>query len=240
MSKMTKTSPHLEDCDAPDVRDHFDPKSAAELLPWLITDSLDADEAEAVLSHVEANLHGDELLRAEVAATGEMLWLTGQHPSSLTLAELALGLPLSELPDTDEVRRELHAHIESCPDCRAEMAMILEEHVEESAPAPVVDFADVRRRRRSDQPVRRRPQRHRFAIAAALAATVTGALLVQSLRQGSGETISPGATVAEVSSVDHLESDKNGDVLRTSSTADAFFSDGFESGDTSQWAFVTN
>ncbi|MEM1177514.1 MAG: hypothetical protein AAGM22_04165 [Acidobacteriota bacterium] len=210
----------------------LDSQSAVELLPWLITDSLDADEAAAALSRVDAGRDGstnDDIL-SEVAATAEMLWLTEQRVSSLTLAEFALGLPLTEMPDTPESRRLVQAQIDSCPACQAEVAMIMADDSEDAS-APVIDFAAARRRRESGPDVSR-PNRRRFALAAALAATITGALLVQSMGQY-GETVTPGETYAEAVAA----AEEN---LRTPSAADALFADGFESGDTSNWTFVTN
>ncbi|MEO1086979.1 MAG: hypothetical protein AAFY88_22315 [Acidobacteriota bacterium] len=134
----------------------------------------------------------------------------------------------------------LQAHIASCAACRGELAMIREDETEEPAPAPVVDFTDARRRRELIRSAPSQPRRRRFAIAAALAATVTGAVLVHSLNHRLEEEVSAVDTFAQAEPPVQVERSGTQESLRTSGPADALFADGFESGDTSNWTFVSN
>lgn len=212
----------------------LDPQSAAELLPWLINDSLGHEEAEAVLSHVEAGA-----LSADLAATGEMFWLTEQHVPSLTLAEFALGLPLVGLS-----REEVKAHVDVCASCREELALIqaddvTEEDAEEMTTAPVLDFANAQRRKFEEKNVStpRRPAWRRYVAAAAVATAVAGTLLFQAQSEFDESPLPTAVVASAPTSAGDAATEEN---LRSLTPENALFSDGFESGDTGSWTIVSN
>ena len=244
---MPNTTPHTPH--APKL----DGQQAVELLPWLVNGSLDGAEIEALGSElaqldgkVDSEVDGD--FAAELAATGEMLWITEQHIPTLALTEYALGLEAGELggpelggPELggpDLTREEIELHLEGCAACRAELELIrADESESEHAPeeATVLDFTAARRRRIAGPAKQPAPAWRRLALAAALATAVVGALLVQ-VRSDLEPSI---GLVAEVLPADQQVADSE-KILRSSTPDAALFFDGFESGDTGNWTAVSN
>ena len=229
---MPNTTPHT-----PNAAPKLDGQQAVELLPWLANGSLDGVEIEALGSQLAAT---DADFAADLAATGEMLWITEQHIPTLALTEYALGLEPGELSGLEGglKREEIELHLESCAACRAELELIrADEGDEATEEATVLDFTSARRRRvekPAQQPVR--PAWRRLALAAALATAIAGALLLQV--QSDLESPAGLVAVAEVLPADHAaDSEKS---LRSSTPDAALFFDGFESGDTGNWITVSN
>jgi anti-sigma factor RsiW len=87
---------------------------AIEILPWLLNDSLEAQEREEVRRHLETCSRCREAL----AETQDAWRIFGQHLPSETLVALAYG----ETP-TDLDPALVERHLASCPQCTAELEM---------------------------------------------------------------------------------------------------------------------
>jgi len=185
-----------------------------ELQPWLLNNSLEADERQEVLSHLKAC----QTCKAALAETMQAAELLTQHVPSLTLVEYAQGLPSSEM-DHAQIER----HLECCSSCRQEVDWIMAEEV--------LDFQAARQRLADvETPERDLPSQfqstpgHGWAIAATVTLVLgAGALLfTDRSEEPRAETMA---------SVAPLETGGS-----PSLNATAVFSDGFELGNTAKWS----
>ncbi|MEM6797655.1 MAG: hypothetical protein AAF725_27050, partial [Acidobacteriota bacterium] len=135
--------------------ERFERQQVIELLPWLLNDTLEADERTAVLRA----LREDESLQAELDAAAEIFLITDEPLSTMTLAEYGLGLDSAETP-----RPEIEAHLAASSSSRAELELVQAD--------TVVDFEQAARSRRGRSGTISAPQRtvtwRQLAAAAAL------------------------------------------------------------------------
>jgi predicted anti-sigma-YlaC factor YlaD len=191
--------------------------TTSELLPWLLNGSLEAGERAAVLAHLAAC----ESCRDELEATEQVRELVTRHVPSLALAEYAQGLKPAGM-DVASIER----HLGSCASCRRELEWAASDAVSDhdAARENVLEFERPVTRR---QDVSRRESWWRHAaLAAGLAAVVSSAGLIWSLRDA-GHPGEPAHTAGRgvSTSPERLAGD------RDHGSTMALFSNGFEEGD---------
>ncbi len=188
-------------------------RDAAELLPWLVNGSLEADERQAL----EAHLASCESCRGELEETIQAWSLLTRHIPTLALAEYARGLEPADLD-----RERIERHLAQCPSCRQELEWATfdgdEYELGEIAEAGPAIAARGWGSNRSWRPL---------AMAASLTAMVaTGALLWRSA--------APPATVASNGVTSSAQDDRQ--PPSRNSAAAGLFADGFESGRIDHWS----
>lgn len=90
-------------------------ETAHELLPWLLTGTLDPAERDEVRAHLETC----EACRRELDETRQAMDVFDQHLPSHDLVARAEGRE-TELPAAT-----IDAHLESCPECSEELALLM-------------------------------------------------------------------------------------------------------------------
>ena len=191
--------------------------TAVELLPWLLNDTLESDEREQLLGHLDS-CEGCRLELDETAAAAQLM---SQHIPSLALAQYAHGLEPSGLS-----RERLEKHLALCSSCRQELEL--------ATPGQVIDLGAARIER-SITALRsvtvRKPDRVRRAVwgvAASIALALISGAMILDWQGTAGTTPSPTAEVQPV------ERHEPGNVL----DAKDVFNDGFESGSITTWSSV--
>ncbi len=209
----------------------MDCQQAAELLPWWMNGSLEAEERRQVDDHLAACASCHHELDETADAWQMMSW----HIPSLALAEFAEGLEPSGL-DRDLVAR----HLEECASCRAEAEL--------ATPGRVIDFTSAARAIRMRlQAADRRPLKRVLAVAASLTLAVLAGAVIWSL---TGVAEDPQAVIetAAANEVPELPLDAwqeqparhepiivvNGSETILVAATDVF-ADGFESGSIVSW-----
>ncbi|MCP3962463.1 MAG: hypothetical protein GY719_31865 [bacterium] len=194
----------------------IDCPQAVELLPWLLNGTLESEEREELLGHLESC----DGCRRELDEAAVAWQLLNRHVPSLAIAEYAHGLEPSDLS-----RERLEKHLALCPSCRQE--------IEFATPDQVVDL-DAARIERSI--AARRPDHLRRTIrgvAAGVAASITLALvsgaIILDWRENAGTAPNP---TAEARPAERHDS-------KPALGATGVFDDGFESGAITTWSSVT-
>ncbi len=94
---------------------------ATELLPWYLNNTLDATESREVREHL-ASCEG---CRKALDDTRRAWTIFDQHIPSEALVALAWGEePEGYLPGSPGFRETLEAHLQSCPECAAELELV--------------------------------------------------------------------------------------------------------------------
>jgi predicted anti-sigma-YlaC factor YlaD len=203
--------------------------TTSELLPWLLNGSLEAGERAAVLAHLAAC----DSCRGELEATEQVWELATGHVPSLALAEYAQGLTPGGM-DVESIER----HLGSCASCRQELEWAAGDAGDDAGRDDgtvrenVLEFERPAARREDVQ--RRESWWRHAALAAGLAAVVSSAGLIWSLRDGDrpgdpaytadrGVSTSPERLAGGRADTDAVPTD-HGSTM-------ALFSNGFEEGD---------
>lgn len=203
-------------------------RQVAEILPWFLNGTLSAEESKQVADE----LASCEDCRARLAELKEVAGLMTAHLPTMTLAEYALGLP------TDIPTSEIEAHLEICPQCRQELALIqmdtaIEDDFTDEADSAdfghvnstVVDFNTARRRLTDSKPADQR-RWARLAVAAGVTAALGGTLVFNEMNR------------PEIDSLVEVHETLPAGPSKPAEAEELLFSDGFESGDLGHWKAV--